>query len=102
MPTRAVSTHADACNLFDIPDGGRTIRHKLDVLAGHCDALGRDYDTIDSRLEAGETANQFADRCATLAALGITHVVLITTGPWTSGELDVICSAARMLETSAD
>jgi F420-dependent oxidoreductase-like protein len=103
---RLVARYADACNLFDIPDGGRTIRHKLDVLAGHCDDLGRDYDTIDktlsTRLEAGETANQFADRCATLAALGITHVVLITTGPWTSGELDVICSAAGVLETSAD
>jgi F420-dependent oxidoreductase-like protein len=103
---RLVARYADACNLFDIPDGGRTIRHKLDVLAGHCNDLGRDYDTIDktlsTRLEAGETANQFADRCANLAALGITHVVLITTGPWTSGELDVICSAARMLETSAD
>jgi F420-dependent oxidoreductase-like protein len=103
---RLVARYADACNLFDIPDGGRTIRHKLDVLAGHCNDLGRDYDTIDktlsTRLEAGETANQFAGRCAYLAALGITHVVLITTGPWTSGELDIICSAARMLETSAD
>jgi F420-dependent oxidoreductase-like protein len=103
---RLVARYADACNLFDIPDGGRTIRHKLDVLAGHCNDLGRDYDTIDktlsTRLEAGETANQFAGRCAYLAALGITHVVLITTGPWTSGELDIICSAGRMLETSAN
>ena len=103
---RLVARYADACNLFDIPDGGRTIRHKLDVLAGHCNDLGRDYDTIDktlsTRLEAGETANQFAGRCAYLAALGITHVVLITTGPWTTGELDIICSVARMLETSAD
>jgi F420-dependent oxidoreductase-like protein len=103
---RLVARYADACNLFDIPDGGRTIRHKLDVLAGRCNDLGRDYDTIDktlsTRLEAGETANQFAGRCAYLAALGITHVVLITTGPWTTGELDIICSAARMLETSAN
>jgi F420-dependent oxidoreductase-like protein len=103
---RLVAQYADACNLFDSPDGGRTIRHKLDVLARHCNDLGRPYDTIDktlsTRLEAGETANQFADRCATLAALGISHVVLITTGPWTCGELDVICSTARMLETSAD
>jgi hypothetical protein len=76
------------------------------VLAGHCTDLGRDYDTIDktlsTRLEPHETADQFADRCETLAALGVTHVVLITTGPWTSGELDVICSAAHMLEPSAD
>lgn len=25
----------DACNLFDIPDGGKLVRHKLEVLAQH-------------------------------------------------------------------
>jgi alkanesulfonate monooxygenase SsuD/methylene tetrahydromethanopterin reductase-like flavin-dependent oxidoreductase (luciferase family) len=30
---RLVAEHADACNLFDIPDGGITIRRKLEVLA---------------------------------------------------------------------
>jgi F420-dependent oxidoreductase-like protein len=103
---RLVARYADACNLFDIPDGGQTIRRKLDVLARHCSDLGRPYETIDktlsTRLAAGETADQFADRCATLADLGISHVVLITTGPWTSGELDVICRTAGRLETSAD
>ena len=29
---RLVAQYADACNLFDIPDGGKTIRRKLDVL----------------------------------------------------------------------
>ena len=38
---RLVAEHADACNLFDIPDGGATVRHKLRVLAGHCAAVGR-------------------------------------------------------------
>ena len=28
-----VARYTDACNLFDIPDGGVTLRHKLDVLA---------------------------------------------------------------------
>ncbi len=36
---RLVAQYADACNLFgDLP----TIRHKLDVLARHCEAVGRD------------------------------------------------------------
>ena len=36
---KLVATYADACNLFgDVP----TIRHKLDVLARHCEAVGRD------------------------------------------------------------
>ena len=39
---RLVAQYADACNLFATPD----LPHKLDVLRGHCDALGRDYDEI--------------------------------------------------------
>ena len=42
---RLVATYADACNLFGTdPDG---VRHKLEVLRGHCDDVGRDYDAID-------------------------------------------------------
>jgi alkanesulfonate monooxygenase SsuD/methylene tetrahydromethanopterin reductase-like flavin-dependent oxidoreductase (luciferase family) len=36
---RLVARYADACNLFDIPDGGRTIKHKLEILARHCHAV---------------------------------------------------------------
>ena len=31
---RLVAQYADACNVFDIPDGGETVRHKLGVLRG--------------------------------------------------------------------
>jgi F420-dependent oxidoreductase-like protein len=41
---RIVATHADMCNLFGSPD---EVRHKLDVLAGHCEAVGRDPKTIN-------------------------------------------------------
>jgi F420-dependent oxidoreductase-like protein len=40
---RLVAEHADACNLFG--DAG-TVRHKLEVLARHCDDVGRDPTTI--------------------------------------------------------
>ncbi len=40
---RLVAEHADACNLFGDVD---TIRHKLDVLARHCDEVGRDPATV--------------------------------------------------------
>ena len=43
-----VARYADACNLFDIPDGGKTVTHKLAVLAGHCEQVGRSYDDIRS------------------------------------------------------
>jgi F420-dependent oxidoreductase-like protein len=41
---RLVAQYADACNLF--PSGTDEMRRKLDVLRGHCDAVGRDYDEI--------------------------------------------------------
>lgn len=53
-----VARYANACNLFDVPDGGATVRHKLAVLAHHCEQIGRPYGeierTISTRLSAGE------------------------------------------------
>ncbi|MEV4507397.1 LLM class F420-dependent oxidoreductase [Dactylosporangium sp. NPDC049525] len=41
---RLVAKYADACNIFaNNPD---EVAAKLDVLRGHCDTEGRDYDTI--------------------------------------------------------
>ena len=40
---RLVAQYAQACNLFPGPDLAR----KLDVLRGHCEAVGRDYDEIE-------------------------------------------------------
>jgi alkanesulfonate monooxygenase SsuD/methylene tetrahydromethanopterin reductase-like flavin-dependent oxidoreductase (luciferase family) len=97
-----VARYADACNLFDIPDGGATLRHKLEVLRRHCDEIDSDPAgvevTLSSRLAGGETTEQFAERCDGLARLGIQHVVLLTTGPWTRhGELDVVVEAVKPL-----
>ena len=51
---KLVARYADACNLFAMPtpDGGwegglAMLRHKLDVLRGHCEAEGRPYDAIE-------------------------------------------------------
>jgi hypothetical protein len=43
---RQMSQYADACNLF-IYGGLDVIRHKLDVLRGHCGNVGRDYEEIE-------------------------------------------------------
>jgi F420-dependent oxidoreductase-like protein len=100
---RLVAQYADACNLFDIPDGGRTVTHKLEVLAGHCEQVGRSYETVEktlsTRLAAGETAGEFVDRCAAAAALGIQHVVVLTAGPWTAGGLATLAEAITTLGT---
>jgi hypothetical protein len=42
-----VAQYADACNLFDIPDGGRMVSHKPAVLAGPCADVGRPYQAIE-------------------------------------------------------
>ncbi|GLZ28463.1 LLM class F420-dependent oxidoreductase [Lentzea sp. NBRC 105346] len=89
-----VARYADACNLFDIPDGGATVRHKLAVLASLCEAEGRPFDeiekTISTRLQPGETAESFAERCSGFADLGVGHVVVITHGPWTPSAIEVV------------
>jgi F420-dependent oxidoreductase-like protein len=94
---RPVAQYADACNLFDIPDGGETIKRKLDVLARHSDAVGRPYDeiekTVSTRLNPGEPAAEFAERCAALASLGIEHAVVITAGPWTEEAVTRLAAA---------
>lgn len=98
---RLVAQYADACNLFDIPDGGRTVTHKLAVLARHCDQVGRPYEaiekTLSTRLQPGESPGAFIGRCAAAAALGIEHVVVITSGPWTSDALATLAGAIPIL-----
>jgi F420-dependent oxidoreductase-like protein len=84
---RLVAQYGDACNLPDIPDGGQTVRRKLEVLADHCAAVGRPFDEIEKTLSTrwlpSEPPADFARRCETYADWGIQHVVLITSGPWT-------------------
>lgn len=97
---RLVAQYADACNLFDIPDGGRTVRHKLDVLARHRDDVGRPFSdiskTLSTRLEGNESAQSFARRCAAFAALGFDHAVVIVDGPWTVDLVSILGEAAAL------
>jgi F420-dependent oxidoreductase-like protein len=41
---RVVARHADACNVFGDP---AEVARKFAILRGHCDKVGRDYDTIE-------------------------------------------------------
>jgi alkanesulfonate monooxygenase SsuD/methylene tetrahydromethanopterin reductase-like flavin-dependent oxidoreductase (luciferase family) len=99
---RLVAEYGDACNLFDVPDGGQAIRRQLDVLARHCADVGRPVDeverTVSTALEPGETVDEFARRCATLGDLGIDHAVVIVRGrPWTPEALATVTDAAARL-----
>jgi F420-dependent oxidoreductase-like protein len=43
---RLVAQYADACNLFAVADSS-VIKHKLNVLRDHCEAVGRPYSDIE-------------------------------------------------------
>ena len=49
---RFVARYADACNLF-FRMGDEVVKHKLDVLRGHCEAEGRPYEEIEKTSLAG-------------------------------------------------
>ena len=67
---RLVAQYADACNLFVGPE----LPRKLDVLRGHCDAVGRPYDEIEKTgqmvLDVGERGEKIDDFLATLVEIG--------------------------------
>lgn len=99
---RLVAQFGDACNLFDVPDGGAAIRRQLDVLDRHCADVGRPAGeierTVTTALRDGELAGALVERCCALADLGIRHVVLIARGrPWSAADLDVVAAAADQL-----
>lgn len=78
---RLVAQYADACNLFAAM-GHDTLWQKLDVLKGHCEAIGRPYDDIEKttlgtvHLAAGQmTVAQVIETCRDLAQMGIQHAI---------------------------
>jgi F420-dependent oxidoreductase-like protein len=78
---RLVAQYADACNLFS-HIGVDTLAHKLDVLMGHCEDIGRDYDEIERTvlytMDTGsgnfDTA-EMVENCLSLAEIGIQQVI---------------------------
>jgi alkanesulfonate monooxygenase len=74
---RLVAQYAQACNLFASPD----LEHKLDVLRGHCEAVGRDYDDIEKTVmmpldpgDDGEHVDSILEKLSHLAGLGVAEV----------------------------
>ena len=76
---RLVAQYADACNLYGPPE---TVSAKLAILRQHCDALGRDYGSIEKStlgtvdLQPGKmTANDVIAHCKALSAIGVQHAI---------------------------
>jgi len=78
---RLVAQYADACNLGvreELPT------HKLDVLRGHCDAVGRAYDDIEKTamvaITPESTAADLAGIAESLSGLGFTATYVFAVG----------------------
>src|SRR5258708_10497516 len=73
---RLVAKYADANNLF--PTSLEEMRHKLDVLARHCEEVGRDRSEIRNttigRVGPDTDLDAFVAEMAQYAALGFVHV----------------------------
>lgn len=78
-----VARYADACNLFAFGDNS-VLKHKLDVLRGHCEAVGRPYDEIEKTSlghlhvtrdgrDGSLTPAAAVEYFAALAELGVDH-----------------------------
>ncbi|HEY0738326.1 MAG TPA: LLM class F420-dependent oxidoreductase [Herpetosiphonaceae bacterium] len=78
---RLVAQYADACNLF-ARLGADELRRKLEILRGHCESVGRNYDEIErtaiSTVHLADGAMSVDDviaHCRELADVGIQHVI---------------------------
>ena len=77
---RMVAQYADACNIGDWV-GAANMQNAIDDLKRHCEALGRDYDTIEKtslctvNLSAGDSVDSVIARIQGLAAMGFSHAI---------------------------
>jgi F420-dependent oxidoreductase-like protein len=76
-----VAQYADACNLFTY-GGEDVIRQKLDVLRGHCEDVGRDYDDIErtglgtvNLARDAMSADEVIEQCRAMSEAGIQHLI---------------------------
>ena len=87
---RLVAQYADACNLF----AGRDEERKLDILRQHCEAVGRDYDTIYKtayyRFDTAKGTQRIIDELGMLAELGFDAAIGAVANVWDVAPLEVI------------
>ena len=78
---RLVAQYADACNLFT--SSPEEVGRKLDILRGHCDAVGRDYDTIQKTVAVNGPVTDvgtFVEEMEPYAKLGFDTTIVMPPG----------------------
>ena len=91
---RMVAQYADACNIGDWV-GKDNMQNALDALKGHCEALGRDYATVEKtalgsvHLSGNDTVAGVVSRIQDLAAMGFTHAIFNMPDVYTITPLEI-------------
>jgi len=93
---RLVAQYGNACNLFAFA-GLDQVKHKLDVLKGHCDAVGRDYAEIERTAlgvvmlgPGGMTPADLIGFCRGLASIGIQQFIFSIPNVYEITPLEII------------
>jgi F420-dependent oxidoreductase-like protein len=103
---RMVAQYADACNIFGGPD---VVAQKLDVLRGHCDAVGRDPSEIEVTAFHGDippraTADEILHGAEVLAKIGVSTIVTRAVGDdpagWLEGTFGPVAQRLAEIETT--
>jgi hypothetical protein len=85
-----VAQYGDACNLF----AGANEARKLEILRQHCDAVGRDYDTIYKTayyfFDPSKGGQRIIDELGALAALGFDAAIGAVAGVWEVAPVEMI------------
>jgi len=100
---RLVAKYAQACNLFGTPE----VEHKLEVLRGHCEREGRNYNDIEKTVmtsldpgENGENVDAILQQLQHYARLGISQAQGIVPGVWKLSPLKIL--GKEVVPTIAD
>ncbi|WP_405146064.1 LLM class F420-dependent oxidoreductase [Sphaerisporangium sp. NBC_01403] len=99
---RLVARYADACNLYPGPE----LPAKLDVLRGHCEAEGRDYDAIEKTcifpfdMGEGVNADALVEMLNGLGQAGVQTAIGILAGPDPVRQVELI--GKRVIPAVAD
>jgi F420-dependent oxidoreductase-like protein len=104
---RFVAKYADACNIFEMGVDG--IRHKLDVLQGHCETEGRPYADIEKttlgRLSlsgrGGEgtlSVDQAVQRFGELAEIGVDQAIVSMPGVHDPASFELVPALVEQLD----
>jgi F420-dependent oxidoreductase-like protein len=100
---RLVARFANACNLWPTPE----LPHKLEVLRGHCEAVGRDYNEIEKtsifRFDVGpdgEKVDELIGQLHWLASMGVQTVLGSVKDVWSIKPLEIM--GERVIPAVAD